>query len=233
MNAILLAAGMGTRLRPLTDQVPKCLMKIGGKPLLEIWLEKLFEANIESVLINTHYLSSQVVDFVAKSKYCKYISIAHEPELLGTAATLIKNVSFFDGQDGLLIHADNYCTANIKEFIDEHGKRPKSCEISMMTFLTDEPKECGIVSVNSKKIVVEFEEKSDAPKGNLANGAVYILSPKAQYEIKKNSPFAVDFSAEILNKFINRIYSYENIGLHIDIGTINRYIRANQVSGNE
>lgn len=233
MKAILLSAGLGTRLRPLTDTLPKCLMKINGKPLLEVWLDKLFDANIESVLINTHYLSALVEEHLRESSYRERITLVHEPALLGTAGTLIKNMDFFEGSDGLLIHADNYCTANIKDFMYNHSQRPKVCEISMMTFLTDQPKDCGIVVINKEKIVEEFNEKHDSPRGNLANGAIYLLSAKAQDEIKNSYSNAADFSLEILHKFINRIYAIENTGLHIDIGTIERYVKANEMSRNE
>ncbi len=56
MRALLLAAGLGTRLRPITDKIPKCLVPIQGKPLLEIWLDKLYEAGVQEFLVNTHYL---------------------------------------------------------------------------------------------------------------------------------------------------------------------------------
>ena len=60
MRALLLAAGLGTRLRPLTDTMPKCLVPIKGRPLLSIWLERLTQAGIGPFLINTHYLANQV-----------------------------------------------------------------------------------------------------------------------------------------------------------------------------
>jgi len=64
MRALLLAAGLGTRLRPLTDTVPKCLVPIKGQPLLGIWLDRLSKAGIGPFLINTHYLAEQVADFI-------------------------------------------------------------------------------------------------------------------------------------------------------------------------
>ena len=69
MKAILLAAGFGTRLRPLTNNIPKCLVPIKGKPLLEIWLDKLSDVGVKDFLINTHYLYDKVESFIKKSKY--------------------------------------------------------------------------------------------------------------------------------------------------------------------
>ena len=84
----------------------------------------------------------------------------------------------------MLIHADNYCLADFSCFMKCHKERPKNCDITMMTFKTEEASNCGIVIVDKYKIVKSFHEKSSNPPGNLANGAVYILSKKSLHEIK-------------------------------------------------
>ena len=93
IKALLLAAGYGTRLRPLTLNVPKCLVEINGEPLLSNWLYKLENLGCEEVLINTHYLSEKVVEFLEKFNSQKLkINISHEKEILGTAGTLIEHL---------------------------------------------------------------------------------------------------------------------------------------------
>ncbi|MGB5793289.1 sugar phosphate nucleotidyltransferase, partial [Poseidonibacter sp.] len=69
MKALLLAAGLGTRLHPITNSVPKCLVPINGKVLLEYWLENLLKVGITEILINTSYLSEDVNDYIIKSVY--------------------------------------------------------------------------------------------------------------------------------------------------------------------
>ena len=64
MNALLLAAGLGTRLKPITNKIPKPLVKIGDKPILEIWINKLFALGINKILINTHYLPEKIENLV-------------------------------------------------------------------------------------------------------------------------------------------------------------------------
>ena len=71
MKAVLLIAGLGTRLRPLTDTVPKCLLPINGKPLLGIWFDKLVAAGVSDVLVNTHWLADQVTDYIDKQRACR------------------------------------------------------------------------------------------------------------------------------------------------------------------
>jgi mannose-1-phosphate guanylyltransferase len=223
MRAILLAAGFGTRLRPITNNIPKCLVPIQGKPLLLDWLERLHDAGVGPFLINTHYLSEKVVDFIEKSRHRNEVTIVHEHALKGTAGTLISNQNFFDNDDGLLIHADNYCTENFSKFIGVHNSRPKECLITMMVFKTNEPSSCGIVEVDSRGVVINFHEKVKTPPSNLANGAVYILSKEFIKMLDKNFPNAKDFSSDILPKILNRIYTYNVEGIFLDIGTPNNY----------
>ena len=97
IKALLLAAGYGTRLRPITNVTPKCLVKINGKPLLSYWLKKLENLGCEEVIVNTHYLSHEVIRYLDKykSNNLKVIT-SHEEEILGTAGTLMKHLDFFE-----------------------------------------------------------------------------------------------------------------------------------------
>jgi mannose-1-phosphate guanylyltransferase len=229
MRAILLAAGLGTRLRPMTNTIPKCLVTIHGKPLLQIWLERLIDAGVGSFLINTHYLSEQVETFVEKSEFRDHIELICEPELLGTAGTLIRNSDFFKGEDGLLIHADNYCLSDLNAFINAHQRRPERCEMTMMTFRADEPSSCGIVKLDDDGVVTEFYEKIETPPGNVANGAVYILSSELINTINVDFSDVFDFSTEVLPYLSQKIYTYMSSDIFIDIGTVEKYRLANSL----
>jgi mannose-1-phosphate guanylyltransferase len=228
MRVMLLAAGIGSRLRPLTNKTPKCLVKIKGRPLLDIWLENLTQNGFGPFLINTHYLADQVESFVDKSPYREKIRLINEPILLGTAGTLIANLDFFNKQDGLLVHADNYCLADFLAFKKAHFNRPSECLMTMMTFRTSEPELCGVVEINHKNVLIGFEEKVKNPKGNLANGAIYILSPKLLNELEENLNTATNFSTEVIHKFLGRIYTYETSRTLVDIGTNKAYERVNE-----
>jgi len=227
MRAMLLAAGLGTRLRPLTDTIPKCLVPIKGRALLGVWLDRLSQVGVGPFLINTHYLQEQVQAFVASSPYRERVTLVEEKELLGTAGTLIANLGFFDGGDGLLIHADNYCLANLEGFLQAHSNRPSNCLMTIMTFRTDNPQSCGIVELDERGVVTGFHEKIEQPPSNLANGAVYFLSAELLKIIKMELNAAKDFSTEVLPNMIGRIYTYESKDFFIDIGTLEAYNRAN------
>ena len=227
MRALLLAAGLGTRLRPITDTTPKCLVPIHGQALLAIWLQRLAQAGIGPFLVNTHYLSGQVNAFVETSPYRKDIILVHERDLLGTAGTLIANLDFFCGSDGLLIHADNYCLADFSAFLQAHRSRPPECLMTMMTFRTDAPSSCGIVELDASGVVVDFHEKVAHPPGNLANGAVYILCAELLQRLASDLGGVSDFSTEVLHRFVGKIYSYETNATFLDIGTPANYAKAN------
>jgi mannose-1-phosphate guanylyltransferase len=229
MKAILLAAGFGTRLRPLTDTIPKCLVPIKGIPLLEIWLDRLSAAGVDSFLINTHYLHEQVKEFIKKSSYNDKVTLFYEPELLGTAGTLNANIDFFKGQDGMLIHSDNYCLADIHEFINAHVNRPKVCVMTMMTFKTENPTQCGIIQLDENNIVTGMQEKVSNPDGNLANGAFYILSGDFQNYMRNELSTTTDLSNEVLPTLMHKIYSYQTYKTFIDIGTPQTYQKANEL----
>jgi len=229
VKTILLAAGFGTRLRPLTNNIPKCLVPIKGKPLLQIWLERLSDANFKEFLINTHYLSNQVNDFIISSNFKDKCIIKYEKILLGTAGTLLSNLNFIGEEDCMLVHADNYCLANFKDYIIAHNQRPTHCLMTMMTFRTDNPTSCGIIELDEKKVVIGFHEKVEHPPGNLANGAIYILSNELIKIINEKFSTVSDFSIEILPHFIGKIYTYETKDLFMDIGTPVAYKIANSI----
>jgi len=227
MRAILLAAGLGTRLRPLTNQIPKCLVTIKGKPLLGIWLDKLTEVGVESILVNTHHLADKVEAYVASGNYKGSVVVVNEPILLGTAGTLIANLPFFENEDGFLVHADNYIREDLWRFVAAHKMRSPGCVITMLTFRSDNPSACGIVEVDERGVVIRFHEKVVSPPGNLANGALYILSPELITRLALDWVNPTDFSVDILPTLLGRIQTYETTGLFIDIGTPTAYASAN------
>ena len=228
MNAILLAAGFGTRLIPLTNNLPKCMVKIGDKPIIDIWIEKLVNIGIKKILINTHYLNKIVENHLKELSLYKKgrIIISYEKNLLGTAGTLIKNIDFFNNEDGMLVHADNFTTDNLENLFISHFKKDCKFDISMMVFKTKYPDKCGIVEINKNKIVTKFSEKILNQSGNIANCAIYIISENIFNFLKKKQ--YKDFSNEVIPQFINRIKTYQTNSFFIDIGDQISLAKANK-----
>ena len=220
MKVLLLAAGLGTRLKPLTDIWPKCLMPIRGRPLLEYWLGILHNSGINDVLVNTHYFSKYVEEFLGQSHFSNWVSSVYEIELLGTAGTIRNNIDFCKDSTILLAHADNWTCCDFSDFLQyHHNKRPKGTVMTMMTFTCPNPSTCGIVELDCNGVVVEFHEKVKNPPSKLANAAVYLIEPEVVEWIKKHSK-VTDFSTEVLPQFVGKIATWENQKIHRDIGTI-------------
>ena len=221
LRAILLAAGFGTRLRPLTLDIPKCLVEIYDKPILEEWIEKLEKIETQKVLINTHYLHEKVNKFLETQNFRKIqIDVFYEEKLLGTAGTLIANYNYFENSIGILIHSDNFTTLDLNYLIEAHINRPRKCLLTMLTFNTNSPSSCGIVRLDSNNIVQEFFEKKENPPGNIANGAVYVFEQDLLDWIIKNQADAFDFSNEIIPKLLGKIFTYHTYKTFIDIGNM-------------
>ena len=220
IRALLLAAGFGTRLRPITLHTPKCLVEVAGGPLLGRWLQQLEFAGCEAVLINTHYLAPQVVHFLDSwHSTDMQIITTYEPELLGTAGSLLANHSFFEGATGLLIHADNAMEGDLRELLAAHKGRSRQCLLTMLTFQTDRPRSSGIVVTDSRGVVTHFYEKVDEPPSNCANGALYVFDSPFLEHFLSMSPPPSDFSTEVIPALLGRIQSWHTCKPYLDIGT--------------
>ena len=231
LRALLLAAGFGTRLRPLTLHTPKCLVPIGGQPLLAHWLKQLELIGTDAALVNTHYLADQVEDFLAGwQQGSMTLKRSHEPSLLGTAGSLLANRDFFAGCTGLLIHADNFSQANLGQLVAAHQRRPAGCLLTMLTFTTPRPRSCGIVETDSDGVLVGFHEKVSNPPGNIANGALYVFGQDFIDYLVSFHPNACDFSTEVLPQLLGRVYTWHVNGAYIDIGTAESLAEAEAIA---
>lgn len=229
MRALLLAAGFGTRLRPLTDHTPKCLVPIHGKPLLAYWLDALFkDPRIERALVNTHYLHEAVEAFVATSPWRDRIDLVHEPELLGTGGTILANRDWLGEEAFLVAHADNLTDFEVGRLLDAHAAAGPDNLMTLLAFRTDTPSSCGILELDGASHVLAFHEKVPDPPGNLANGAVYVFSPKVVDRIAELERPVVDLSTEIIPDLLPRVFALEHPGFFMDIGTPESLKRAQE-----
>lgn len=221
LKALLLSAGLGTRLRPLTLNTPKCLMKINDEELLINWLNKLEKVGCNEVLINTHYLYQRVEEVLKKwNKSNLKITTVYEEQLLGTAGTLRKNLNFFKNANVLLIHADNYTNLDLSEFLNSFYKRNRKCLLSMVTFTTNNPKECGIVQVDDEGIMQNYFEKTLNPPSNIANGAIFAFEENFLDFFSLMPPTYNDFCADIVPQLKGKIQTYYTNSILIDIGRL-------------
>jgi mannose-1-phosphate guanylyltransferase len=227
VKAFLLAAGEGRRLRPLTDSLPKCLVPVGGTPLLGLWL-RLFEMHgITHVLVNVHHFHEQVVDFLESFPSSVSVETVHEPRLLGSAGTVLTNRRFVEGEESFFVlYGDVLTAVDLTAMTRFHAQRPETLTIGITP--TDKPKEKGTVIVGSLGQVVAFEEKAAEPRSSLANAGVYIARQRLFDYLPSSTPHdrVLDFGHDVLPRMVPDIAAYEIGEFLIDIGTPEVYARA-------
>lgn len=226
--ALLLAAGLGTRLAPLTNSIPKCLVPIHTKPLLGHWFDLLGNANYTPILVNTHHHAESVRQYVAANPWRNHIRLLHEKTLKGTGGTLLANRKTLETGTFFIAHADNLSRFSAKDFLTAHRNRPNGCIITMMLFRTPTPQSCGVVELDSHNVVTAFHEKAENPPGNLANGAVYLMEPEVfpildETTKTKQTP---DLSLDLIPRCLGKINTWLNDDYHRDIGTPESYEEA-------
>ncbi len=219
VRVLLMAAGLGTRLRPLTDTVPKCLVPINGRPLIDFWFDRFAEAGLRHVLINTHHLPGMVREHIARLNAAGRFEIreTYEPTLLGSAGTVHANRDWVPpGGEALIVYADNLSAVHLGDMLAFH--RARRAEMTMLLFRTPTPQRCGIAQLDGSGRIVEFEEKPQNPRGNLANAGVYALSAAAYHEMADADAFDLGF--DVLPRFVGRMHGFTFDGYHRDIGTL-------------
>lgn len=217
VKCLLLAGGLGTRLRPITDHTPKCLVPIGEKPLIDFWFEKLERCGALEVLVNTHHFRDLVSSHLCAANKALDFKIreAFEPTLLGSAGTVSQNRSFMDDADYcFIIYADNFSDIDLCDVFKFHQRH--SDPITMLLFHSTRPEECGIATLDEDRRIVSFIEKPTSPESNLANAGIYLVSASAYREIA--DLHGIDLAHDILPNFVGRMRGLVHNGYHRDIG---------------
>ena len=148
---------------------------------------------------------------------------------MGTAGTLLKNLDFFRGSKGLIIHADNATKDDLSGFIKAHKNRPKDALITMLTFETNNPEQCGVVKLDKNNIVKEFYEKVANPPASLANGAIYAFDEDFIEYLSNLNLKHGDISKDIIPALNGMIYTYKTNSRFIDIGTHSNLKKAREL----
>lgn len=216
MKAFLLAGGLGTRLRPITDTTPKCMLRIGDRPLLDIWLDALGKAGVHEVLVNLHHLPHVVRSHVAARRSPPAVRMVEEQELLGSAGTLLANRSFVDGEELFLaVNADNLTDFDLGVLVDAH--RDGAAIATLSLFRAPRPSECGVVDVEDGRVVGYVEKPAD-PSSDLANAGMYAFHPSVLDVIAGPPP--KDIGYDLLPRLVGRARAVTLDGCYfIDIGT--------------
>jgi NDP-sugar pyrophosphorylase family protein len=237
MKAMILAAGEGTRLRPLTLDTPKPLLPVNGVPLVTYILKWLNKNGISDVVINLCHLGDKIKNYVGDgSKLGVKVIYSEEAKALGTAGGVKKAAKFFD-DTFIVAYGDNLTDFNLSSMIKFH--RQKKATVTMALFRPPGPSQVGMIEMGKDGRVIKLVEKpkntfsmtTGSVSSSLANAAVYVLEPGVLGYIEENK--VSDFAYDVFPKLIAdgaAVYGYplKPGDYFIDIGSIKNYQRVNE-----
>jgi NDP-sugar pyrophosphorylase family protein len=223
MQALILAGGLGTRLRTVVSDKPKPMAAVGNKPFIEYQIEFLKRHGVGHLILCVGYLYEQIQDYFGNGeKWGVKIDYSVEKELLGTAGALKLAQRYIDGTF-LVLNGDTYFDADLQSLAEFHWRQKNEQDAIGTLALTEvqDASNYGAVTIDIGHKILRFEEKSErAEASRLINAGIYVLDP----EILQHIPSAQKVSLEketfpvLLNQG-HRLFGYETTGYFVDIGT--------------
>ena len=229
MKAMVMAAGLGTRLRPLTYEVPKPMVPVANRPVIELILRSLARADVTDVVVNLHWYPETITDRLGDgSDLGVSLTYSHEEELLGTAGG-VRNVRDFFGEEPFLVMAGDALTdIDFRALLDAHSMNDGLATLAVKKVANTQ--EYGVIVTGSDGRVQGFQEKPDPAEAlsDLANCMIYALSPEIfdHFPGKQAPDFALDIFPALLDGDIP-FYVYETDGYWNDVGSPPEYLQGN------
>src|SRR5215203_2216399 len=228
MKAMVLAAGKGTRLFPLTHEIPKPLAPVAGVPLIEHLFKLLGSHGISELYVNVHYLADAFLEAYGKEAHINGTTVRFslEEELIGTAGGVKRLAENFE-DTFLVVMGDALTDADMRRLVAFHKETGALATIALRR--VDDPSQYGVVKLDDAGNIVAFQEKP-GPKeaiSTLANTGIYVLEPKVLDYIPKNTFF--DFARDVFPRLLEaneRFVGYEGDFYWSDVGTLQAYRQA-------
>jgi mannose-1-phosphate guanylyltransferase len=219
MKAVVLAGGIGERLRPLTESRPKPLITIAGRPCIDYVIRSLVKAGFQEIVVTTGYMSDHLIKRIGDGiDYSASILYSFEENPVGTAGAVKKVADFLD-ETFVVASGDVLADVDMKELYEYHKK--KGAAATMALTEVKDPSQFGIVELDKDKRIVRFLEKpkKDQIFSNLVNAGIYVLEPKVLDFIPEREMF--DFSKNVFPALLQEnvpLYGRRLKGIWVDIG---------------
>lgn len=226
MKAMVLCGGKGTRLRPYTHSVPKPMLLLGRKPILEYTVEHLKRDGFKDLVFTVGHLKEQVMDYFQDGrKWGVNIEYSIEDAELGTAGSVLNARKFLENeQDFLVIMGDQLTALNYGSIAKFHEKHSPLATIALKRFGI--PFQFGSVEVNDRNEVIGFEEKPIIQK--LVNSGVYAFKQEAFEYFPEKGDFALNVFPAMMSKK-KKLLGYPFDEYWVDVGSIHDYEHVNQI----
>jgi len=234
MKAVVMAGGEGTRLRPLTLDVPKPFLRVAGKPAVEYALDAIVAAGIRDIIVTTFYKPERLIQHLAGgARLNARIFYSVEDQAMGTAGGVAKCLPLTGDDTVVVLSGDVIADVNIRALVDAH-ERSGAVATMALTRVKD-VSEFGIVGLDATGRIVRFKEKPKTPEetfSDLINTGIYVLSPEALRAVPEAATF--DFSKDLFPKLLAAGKHMQGVpieGFWMDVGRPSDLIRASEVLG--
>lgn len=226
ITAIVLAGGLGTRLRAAVADRPKVLAKVNGRPYLAYLLDQLSEAGVQQATLCIGYLGEQVRDAFGSRHAGLELSYSYEKQPLGTAGAIAHALDSVTSHTVLVMNGDSYCQVDLCAYARwyQAGNYPAAL---LLTEVSD-TRRFGQVRIVAGGGITSFEEKGCGQGSGLINAGIYLISREMLADIPAGRPVSIE--QEMFPKWLSegRLFGYEQRGNFIDIGTPESYRYAEQ-----
>jgi mannose-1-phosphate guanylyltransferase/phosphomannomutase len=228
MRAMIMAAGLGTRLYPITKDIPKCMIPIANIPVMERVIQSLVSTEIHNIIINLYWMKDYVKDYFGDGRrFGAKIAYSEEESLLGTAGGVKKASWFFDNETTLIVSGDGITNINFSDLIEFHQSKNSLATIALSP--VSDPSQYGVVVLDEAGIIKQFQEKpkKEEAKSNLVNTGIYAFERRLFDLIPDNGEY--DFGHQLFPLLLEKhlpFYGYYSDGYWNDIGALNVYIQA-------
>lgn len=224
MRAMILAAGLGTRMRPLTYHLPKPMVPVLGKPLIRHVLGVLKKAGIREVIVNLHHLPLSLKKYLRSQKDFK-ISFSFEPKILGTGGGILKARPFFQNKRFVVINSDILTDVDIKKVLAFHIQKKSLATMVVRRMKPHEIYEA--VGLNKEGKIVKFQINDIHPPilKTMFTG-IHIFEPEIFQHFPKNKKIFC-INTDVYSKLVQKkknVYGYLHRGKWIDMGSLERYL---------
>ena len=227
MKAMILAAGSGTRLYPLTHTLPKPMVPVLNRPVMEHIIRHLEENGFNEIMVNLHVLPDHIENYFHDGSWLNVkITYSHEMEALGTAGG-VKNVEDFFDDTFMVVGGDDLSDINLKEMYDFH--KSKNALVTIGLSYEEDVTQYGVVITDEDGRIVEFQEKPKLgeEKSHWANNGIYIFEPEILNLIPPGEFY--DFGSQLFPKLKedkSPFYGFKAKGYWKDVGNLIEYRKA-------
>ncbi len=221
IDVVILCGGRGKRLRPLTLYRPKPMLKIKGRPFLDILISYIASFGFRRFILCVGYKAKVIRDYYNKKNASLEILFSQESKALGTGGAVRAAYRFIQSPFFLITNGDSLCKVNLKRFIDFHFK--KRSFLSIVITKCKEISQYGLIKLDKSQRIISFQEKTDSSGGYFVNAGIYIFKKSSLVYFPKNSFFSLeeDYFPKVVKE--KEVYGYKTNKPLIDIGTIRRY----------